>query len=269
MSGYQNEGLYFMNDSPPTVMNVNNVTTPTSKSINELHVMFGHSSREDILRLAEYYEFDIIDKKEEVSCDSCVRSTIRRSNFKKIPILSNLKPGDEIHSDLVGKIVPPSLGGKSYFVLYIDKESDYYFGKTMKHKSECDEGFRQIIAHLRTQLDIRAKRLVSDGEGSYVSNSFQDFLKKKGIIHKRTPSFTPQRDGKAERSNLSVLNRTRTLIIHKNLPRELWGEAFNYVLYVLNRLVKRGETMSRYEKSNTSMSSDVMLSIKIIIIFKN
>lgn len=239
-------GLYVMSESLEEVVALN--AAPQSLSLAEWHVKLGHMSKDDIIRASKYYGFSVSDPSCELSCNTCAKATIRRTNFTKKPVNEDLKPGDEIHSDLCGQIVPTSLGGKKYFVTFIDKESDFVFGKTIARKSEVMDEFVAVRAYIQTQLENRMKRFVSDGEGKYVSGEFQSYLRRKGVVHEQTPPYTPQRNPISERKNLTIMNRVRAVLNEKKVPSFLWGEAFNYVLFVMNRAVRKGEEMSRYEK---------------------
>jgi hypothetical protein len=261
--------LYVMSESLEEVQSLN-TTAEQSSSLAQWHVKFGHMAKDDILRASKHYGFNISDPESAISCASCAKASIRRANFKKRPVPDELKAGDEIHSDLCGQIVPSSLGGKKYFVTFIDKESDFVFGKTIVRKSEVMEEFLAVRSYILTQIENRVKRFVSDGEGKYVSNDFQSYLKKKGIVHEQSPAYTPQRNGVSERKNLTIMNRVRAILIEKNVPSFLWGEAFNYLLYVMNRSVRKEEEMSRYEKLHgTKPSLKHIHEFATPVVFKN
>ena len=52
------------------------------------------------------------------------------------------------------------------------------------------------------------------------------FFLKKGIECQRTCVYTPQQKGVVERKHRHVLNTTRALLFHSNLPLEFWENAF-------------------------------------------
>ena len=88
---------------------------------------------------------------------------------------------------------------------------------------------------------------VSDGGGEYIGEVFQDFLKKKGIAHVKTPPNTPQRNGKSERPNKILFDLARTMLKARQLPLRFWGEAVLYAAYVVNRTPKLSNDQSRLE----------------------
>ena len=123
-----------------------------------------------------------------------------------------MKAGDEIHSDLVGPFIPRSIGNYKYYVIYIDKYSNYVFGCAIRKKSEAGIEFEKVKEYILTQLGKRVKSFVSDGEGIYVSNDFQEMIKLSGIDHQKTPLNAPQRNSLSERCHLIIMNLVRAVL---------------------------------------------------------
>jgi hypothetical protein len=132
-------------------------------------------------------------------------------------------------------------------VTQIDRSTKFLFTKTINKKSEVDDHFKFVRAHILTQIGVRTKLFVSDGEGKYLSGDFQYYLKAKGILHQQTPTNTPQRNPFSERMNLTILNIVRCIMLEPNVPKHLWGEAVIFTTYLINCTISKGETKSRYE----------------------
>lgn len=49
-----------------------------------------------------------------------------------------------------------------------------------------------------------------------------------------TNPYTPQQNGCAERTNRTVVDLARIMLLAKNLPKILWAEAVNAAVYTLN-----------------------------------
>jgi hypothetical protein len=74
----------------------------------------------------------------------------------------------------------------------------------------------------------------TDGGTEYLP--LDSWLKKKGTRHEKIVRFTPQQNGKAERDNRMIGEGARPLLYsNKALPLQLWAEAVNSMIYVLNR----------------------------------
>ncbi|KRZ00412.1 Retrovirus-related Pol polyprotein from transposon TNT 1-94 [Trichinella zimbabwensis] len=66
---------------------------------------------------------------------------------------------------------------------------------------------------------------------------------------KTSPPYTPQCNGMAERENRTLVEKARSMLHARNLPRFLWAEAVHTAAYLLNRIPNRKETTKTpYEK---------------------
>ena len=74
----------------------------------------------------------------------------------------------------------------------------------LKSKDEALNLFKIYKADAEKQLDRKIKRLRSDRGGEYFSNEFDAFCAEHGIIHERTPPYSPQSNGVAERKNRTL-----------------------------------------------------------------
>jgi hypothetical protein len=221
-----------------------------SLSMIEWHIRLGHASKVRILGV-ERAGIGIItgDRTDpSINCKVCARMKLARTKFSKKSLREVKEVGDELHSDLCGPINPPSLGGNRYICNSIDRYSDYKFISLQKTKSETIENIVNLRAYIKNQTGRDVKRFVHDGGGEYTSNLFKEFLRKKGIEDECTPRNTPQYNPIVERFNRTEIESVRCMLAGKRVPLELWGEAAVYTVYLNNRLPKKGESISRYEK---------------------
>ena len=81
----------------------------------------------------------------------------------------------------------------------------------MHKKSKVFEKFQEYKKEVENQLGRNIKMLRSDCGGEYMSDPFNDFLKKKNeIIHQLTMSYTPQQNDVVERCNRTLLDMVRS-----------------------------------------------------------
>jgi transposase InsO family protein len=92
-------------------------------------------------------------------------------------------------------------GGKRYFITLIDDASRYCYVYLLKTKDEALDYFKIFKAVAENQLERRIKRLRSDRGGKYFPILFDEFCAKHGIIHERTPPYSPESNGITERKN--------------------------------------------------------------------
>jgi transposase InsO family protein len=86
-------------------------------------------------------------------------------------------------------------------------------------------------------LQVRTIRL--DNGTKYKNSVFDKFCEEAGIEHQVTAPYTPQKNGVSERKNRSIMEMARCLLHEKNLPKNLWAEAANTTIFLLNRLPTR------------------------------
>lgn len=128
-----------------------------------------------------------------------------------------------------------SLGGSRYFVTFIDDKSRRIFIYFMKTKSEVFGKFKIFKQEVERQTGKKIKILRSDNGREYINNQFDSYLQDNGILRQLTVAYTPQQNGVAERANRTLVEMARSMLIHANLPQNLWAEAVLTAVYLRNR----------------------------------
>nr|ABA92101.2 retrotransposon protein, putative, Ty1-copia subclass [Oryza sativa Japonica Group] len=103
------------------------------------------------------------------------------------------------------------------------------------------------IAEVENQLDRKIKRLRSDRGGEFFSNEFDLFCEEHGIIHERTPPYSPESNGIAERKNRTLTDLVNAILDTAGLPKAWWGESLLTSNHVLNRVPNRNKDKTPYE----------------------
>ena len=60
-----------------------------------------------------------------------------------------------------------------------------------------------------------------------------------GIKRHFTSPYTPQQNGVVERRNRTLMEMTRSILKHMQVPNYMWGEAIRHSTYLLNRVATR------------------------------
>lgn len=166
-------------------------------------------------------------------CEPCVSAKMTRLPFGKRTKSKRIL--EIIHSDICGPITPETFDGCKYFVTFIDDFSNFTAVYLVKQKSEVFEKFREFVNMAESKFNCKVSKLRCDNGGEYTAKAFIEFCKMKGIVLDYTVPYTPQQNGKAERKNRSLVERSRAMIEDSGIPKEFWGEAIRTVNYVMNR----------------------------------
>ena len=99
--------------------------------------------------------------------------------------------------------------------------------------------FWKYKAWVENQRSCRMQKIRSDNGKEYTNEIFDKFCEEAGIEHQLTTPYSPQQNGVSERKNRSIMEMTRCMLHEKELPKKLWAEAANIVVFLLNRLLTR------------------------------
>ncbi len=168
-------------------------------------------------------------------CEGCIEGKQQRLPFVGEAATRATEPLGIIHSDVCGPMKTTSIGGCKYFVTFIDDFSRKIWLYPIKAKSECFDKFKEFKALVEKQSELKIKVFRSDNGGEFMSNKFDEFLKKEGIARQTSAPYTPQQNGVAERANRTIVEMARSMLHAQNLKLELWAEAVVNAVYTRNR----------------------------------
>jgi hypothetical protein len=159
-----------------------------------------------------------------------------------------LAPLDLIHSDICKMNGVLTEGGQRYFMTIIDNASRYCYVYLLKTKEEILNYFKTYKAEVENQLEKKIKRFRSDHGGEYFSNEFDLFCAEHGIIHERTPPYSPQSNGVAERKNCTLTDLVNSMLKTAGLSKVWWGAVLLTSCHVLNRVLMKSKEKTPYEE---------------------
>jgi transposase InsO family protein len=76
----------------------------------------------------------------------------------------------------------------------------------------------------------------SDNGKKYTSGRFQQFYDESSIEHQLTELYTLQHNCVSKKKNRSIIEMTRCILYENELPKKLWAEIANTVVYLVNRM---------------------------------
>jgi len=200
------------------------------------HRRLGHPSFYVIKRMFPSLFKDLIV--ESFHCDDCEIAKHKRTSF---PISHKRcqTPFSLIHSDIWGPSPIPNISGARWFVSFIDDCTRVTWIYLLKQKSDVSQILPTFFNMIKTQYDVPIKRFWSDNAKDYFNQNLSVFFQKEGIIHESSCVNTPQQNGIAERRNGLLLDITRSLLFHKKVPKQYWGEAVLTAAHLSNRMPSR------------------------------
>ena len=168
-------------------------------------------------------------------CEQCVLGKQKRVKFGTA-IHNTEGILDYIQTDVWGPTKTASLGGKHYFVTFVDDFSRRVWVYTLKSKDEVLETFLVWKKMVENQTGRKIKVLRSDNGTEYRNDQFSIFCKKEGISRHFTVRDTPQQNGVAERMNRTLLEKVWCMLSNASLGKQFWAEAVMYASHLINRL---------------------------------
>jgi len=120
-------------------------------------------------------------------------------------------------------------------VSFIDDFTHFVIVYPIKEKSGTLNKLKTFEAFATTHFGTKMSKLRCDNGGEYTSKAFREFCEEKGIQIQYTSPYTPKKNGHTERLNRTICQKSRSLHIESNLPKEMWNEAIQTSEYLLNR----------------------------------
>jgi transposase InsO family protein len=181
------------------------------------HINFGSMSRLSTMSLIP--NITIVKGSK---CHSCVQSKQPRKPHKAAKE-RHLEPLELIHSDLCEMNGVLTKGGKRNFMTLIDDASRFCYVYLLRTKDEALDYFKIYKAEVENQLERKIKRLSSDRGGEFFPKVFDDFCAEHGIIHERTPHYSPESNVIAERKNRMLTDLVNATLDTCGLSKAWWG----------------------------------------------
>lgn len=180
-------------------------------------------------------------------CEIC-----EMTKAKKLPFQGHFptpkKPLEVIHTDLSGRINPPTNSGYEYYMKITDGLTSTRAVYLLKNKDEALSKLTEFKTKYENICESKIKTIVTDGGGEYCSNKFETYLKDNGIFHQITAPYTPEQNPISERGNRITTEKARAMLFQSGLPLSYWGEAVITAVYLENLIVSKAANMiSPYE----------------------
>lgn len=124
---------------------------------------------------------------------------------------------------------------RRYFITFIDGHTRKTWVYFLYKKSFALNTFEKFKNVVKNESGEKIGCLRTDRGGEYNSSEFDKFCNDNGIKRQLTTSYTPQQNGVVERKNRTIVNMVRSMMSKKEVPKEFFLEAINWVVYVHDR----------------------------------
>lgn len=155
-------------------------------------------------------------------CEACELGKSHRLPFKKIVEMKTWLVGESIHTD-VGGPMPDSLKGAKYYVMFVDEASGFCNVYFMRHKSDVTSKFKEYEKMVQNKFEKSIKVIRCDNGTEYINKDLSSYFIDKGIQMKNSSPYTPEKNGKSERENRTIIETARTMLKAKDRSNH-WPE---------------------------------------------
>ena len=165
-------------------------------------------------------------------CDSCTLGKAHRQSFGTQTTRPS-KVGEQTNADVCGPMTETSVGSARYYVCFKDDYSKFLHVLFITTKGGVVNCLRKFLKEVKTAGHV-TKVLLSDGSKEFNCEAVEKVLAKNGITHQLTMPYTPEQNGAAEQEIHTTVESARSMLHSSGLPKELWAEACNTAVYILN-----------------------------------
>lgn len=231
-SGYRTNGLFKLKEVEQHSANM----TSTKNSRRLWHRRLGHLCRTgmNLLNSGLCTGMNFTGSSVDEPCIACVlgKQTRLKFNTSKSRTTRRL---ELVHSDLCGPMSEPSWGGAWYVLTFTDDFSRKSFVFLLRSKAEVVDKFKEFKQYVENEVSDTIEVLRTDNGKEYVCSKLEELLKRNGIRHELSVTYTPEQNGVAERVNRTLVEKARCMLQDAGLSKKYWGEAISTAAYLKNR----------------------------------
>ena len=224
------------------VVHVQDMAVRTVRSISHdtWHQRFAHASDIVLSKLPMCSNPQITlpyKREDEHVCPGCALGKQTQKPFHPNPKRAT-KIGELTHSDLLEM---PSLSYHKFkwIMTFLDDYSSAASIVLLRNKTEATKHLKSYVTKIEASNNVKCQRFRTDNGGEYMSNELKDFLIERGIVHETTTPYAHQQNGRAERLNRTLLEKSQAIRLHACVPESFWDYATITTVHVYNRTPMR------------------------------
>lgn len=218
----------------------------------EWHNKLGHLNFRDLKKiplLCDGADESLVKCNPDEFCEACTIGKLVRNPFNTQRQRAT-RPLEIIHSDVCGKISPETYDSEKYFLTVMDDFTHFLKVYLLHTKDETEEYLMEYINEAEAHFNLKTEKIRCDNGGEFRSKEFKSWCRQRGIVLDYTIPESPQLNGVAERVNLTLMNKVRSMLTRSMVNTKLWGFAILTAAYQLNRSPTKAIDVTPYEKWN-------------------
>ena len=248
--GYRVNSRLFSIRLEPTPTKEDNEVVYLGATMSDWHKRFAHANVSSIKKLVSNNAVENlqITNKNSGECVDCIRGKICRANHPSKNGITATESNAILHIDTCGPMKTTTFGGNKYFILATEEYSGYKLIEFAPEKSQIPGLVKKIITQVETETTKTVRAIQTDNGTEFKNRELDSWLTDKGILHEFSAPYCPEQNGRAERSNRTIIEGVRTLLLASGLTERLWAEAARTVVYATNRTASSNSKITHYEK---------------------
>ncbi len=196
---------------------------------------------------------DLKDWPKKAECDDCIRGKFHKhshSGSRPAPKDLHFAAGEFLTCDLFGPLLT-SAGGAKYVGFYVDLKSRFIYGKPLRDKTSNYQAFLEVMQDCRARSGKALRFFKTDGDGIFTGGEAQEIYAAHFIRHIQSAPGDSASNDVAERTIRTIVELTRTNLLHSGAPPNLWADCMAMVIHVWNNLATcPGPTTSLLSRTN-------------------
>jgi hypothetical protein len=177
---------------------------------------------------------------DESICEPC-RILKASRQISRREIIRAKEPFEEVHFDMIQ--MTEAYNSHVWATHFICCATGWNVLYTSPHKNQLVDHIKHFIEWVKQHFGYTVKRLFSDQDPT-LGNRYKKMAEEYRVQIIHSAAHTSNQNGKIERAGGVIIARSRSLIIHAKIPRELWPEAMQAAVYLINRTPVRDRSVS-------------------------
>ncbi|GJR36974.1 retrovirus-related pol polyprotein from transposon TNT 1-94 [Tanacetum coccineum] len=165
-------------------------------------------------------------------CSACAMGKSKKKPHKPKSKDTNQEKLYLLHMDLCGPMRVTSVNGKKYILVIVDDYSRFIRVKYLRSKDEAPDFIIKFLKMIQVRLKVPVRRIRIDNGTEFVNQTLRKYYEKVGISHETSGVRSLQQNSVVERSNHTLIEAARTMLIYAKALLFVWAEAVATALLI-------------------------------------